>query len=353
MEMIPEKLKPLTAFIRRAEELDKDTANPDAQIIAYFCRKYAMEKGMKMKLNTPEINTFLFNLMDNLEKSKQTLNVSDEAGAVTCENYAHSVFSKYDEEDRAGNATKMTAKGFYTASTFFDILEQFGELDSEVQEKRKYAQWKATDILNAIKSGVKPTPGALGEDTLSTIAPALATVSPPPTTTTTTVSATNTETYHNIPAAPTAAPIIPLSSIPIAPYTMPPSATATSASHVTNSSNITTGNIHNTPSSRPITVSGIPVGNSAPISKPSLSTLDARVKDAMEYTSFALTALKVSKPTRMISCFPFLLLSFLWLLLFLVVILFLCLFFSLHGNPLFLIMLVNYSCYPLFLFNTH
>ena len=285
MEIIPEKLKPLTAFIRRAEELDKDTANPDAQIIAYFCRKYAMEKGIKMKLNAPEINTFLFSLMDNLEKSKQTLIVSEETGAVTCENYAHSVFSKYDEEDRAGNATKMTAKGFYTASTFFDILEQFGELDAEVQEKRRYAQWKATDILNAIKSGVKPTPGALGEDSSSSIMPPIVATASPSLGSTTTVPVTmsNSEMYHNIPAAPTAAPVIPLSSIPIAPYTMPPSA----------NSNTTAGNIQHTSSSRPVTVTGIPVGNSIPLNKPSLSTLDARVKDAMEYTSFALTALKV------------------------------------------------------------
>ena len=295
MEIIPEKLKALTAFIRRAEELDKDTANPDAQVIAYFCRKYAMEKGMKMKLNAPEINAFLFNLMDNLEKSKQTLNVSDGAGAITCENYAHSIFSKYDEEDRAGNATKMTAKGFYTASTFFDILEQFGELDSEVQEKRKYAQWKATDILNAIKSGVKPTPGASGEDSYSTIAPVLASAPSLGTTTATTIPLTisnDSEMYHNIPAAPTAAPVIPISSIPIAPYTMPPTATAASTYHVTNS-NTTAGSIHTTPSSHPVKVTGIPVGSSVPISKPSLSSLDARVKDAMEYTSFALTALKV------------------------------------------------------------
>jgi hypothetical protein len=30
-------------------------------------------------------------------------------------------------------------------------------------EKKKYAKWKAADILNAINSGLRPTPGGYGE----------------------------------------------------------------------------------------------------------------------------------------------------------------------------------------------
>jgi hypothetical protein len=30
-------------------------------------------------------------------------------------------------------------------------------------EKKKYSKWKATDILNALKEGRKPTVGGLGE----------------------------------------------------------------------------------------------------------------------------------------------------------------------------------------------
>lgn len=152
--VIPAPLKPLTAFIRRAEELEKDHLNPDSFIIAYYCRAYAMEKGIKMKLSSPEINAFLMNMMDALELTKKSIVVNDDSGSATCENYAYDIFSMADNEDRSGVATKDTAKQFYSASTFFDILEQFGELDSECQEKRKYAKWKAADILNAIKQGI-------------------------------------------------------------------------------------------------------------------------------------------------------------------------------------------------------
>jgi vacuolar protein sorting-associated protein VTA1 len=122
-----------------------------------------MDKGIKMKLNSPEVNTFLITLMDSLELSKKSLQISSGTGASICENYALSVFDKADDEDRAGMANKLTAKTFYTASTFFDILEQFDELDPELVEKRKYSKWKAADILNAIKQGLQPTIGAPGE----------------------------------------------------------------------------------------------------------------------------------------------------------------------------------------------
>ena len=135
--VIPVALKALTAYIRRAEELDRDVVNPDAPVIAYFCRKYAMEKGISTRQgqSSPEINGFLLGLMDTLEEDKRALGASalDDTGAITCENYAHSIFAKADEEDRAGTATGETAKGFYKASAFFDILEQFGDMDPETQ----------------------------------------------------------------------------------------------------------------------------------------------------------------------------------------------------------------------------
>nr|GEZ03288.1 protein homolog of mammalian LYST-interacting protein 5 [Tanacetum cinerariifolium] len=65
------------------------------------------------------------------------------------------------EEDRVvvGN---NTAKTFYAASIFFEILFQFGEVQPDLQEKQKYAVWKATDIRKAIKEGRKPVPGPPG-----------------------------------------------------------------------------------------------------------------------------------------------------------------------------------------------
>lgn len=43
-----------------------------------------------------------------------------------------------------------------------DVCEQF-DLSEEMNEKRKYAKWKAAYIHNCLKTGDKPIPGAPGE----------------------------------------------------------------------------------------------------------------------------------------------------------------------------------------------
>lgn len=190
---IPPSLKLITSAIRRAEELDKDS-NPEAKIVAYYCRYYAVSKGSKL-CSVPAVpaeTKFLIDEMGKLEKFKaSTPDLNQELGASVCKSYAMNVFQKADDEDRMGMADKGTAKLFYAAGTFFDIMEQFGELPSEVcieqsalndlqcytypfrqllltnahqiVEKRKYAKWKATEILNAIKNGERPVPGGYGE----------------------------------------------------------------------------------------------------------------------------------------------------------------------------------------------
>ena len=87
-----------------------------------------------------------------------------------CRKMADRVFDKADGEDRSGLADKGTAKTFYAAGTFYEILQQFyeGKKDEdeskekieEEEQKRLYCKWKATEILNAIKEGREPVPGA-------------------------------------------------------------------------------------------------------------------------------------------------------------------------------------------------
>lgn len=138
-------------------KLDQEVNDPDSSLIAYYCRSYAVDKGIKLRIDDPAVNTFLFSLMDTLESSKKSLPTNDSgAAAVTCENYAYNIFSKADDEYRSGESTKDTARQFYAASTFYDILEQFGPLDEEVLEKRKYSKWKAADIMKAVSSGQRP-----------------------------------------------------------------------------------------------------------------------------------------------------------------------------------------------------
>lgn len=138
--------------------MDNEKQDPEAKVVAYYCRTYAVEKGIKLQIDDPACNNFLFGVMDNLELAKKSFGDNNkDAGAITCENFAYNIFSKADEEYRSGNSTKDTARKFYAASSYYDILEQFGPLDDEVLEKRKYSKWKAADILKAIQAGQRPT----------------------------------------------------------------------------------------------------------------------------------------------------------------------------------------------------
>lgn len=50
-------------------------------------------------------------------------------------------------------------KSFYTAGMLMDVLMVFGELSEDIENKRKYAKWKAAYIHNCLKSGETPVPG--------------------------------------------------------------------------------------------------------------------------------------------------------------------------------------------------
>ncbi|CAM9939630.1 unnamed protein product, partial [Ectocarpus sp. 13 AM-2016] len=54
---------------------------------------------------------------------------------------------------------------------FFDVLRQFGAPDEEMDRRRIYCKWKASQILKALKEGKIPTPGGAGEDVRSVDTP--------------------------------------------------------------------------------------------------------------------------------------------------------------------------------------
>ena len=72
------------------------------------------------------------------------------------EAFALQVFAAADNEDRSGHATQQTAHQFYAAYVFMDVCRQWGELASDLEQKIKYAMWKAADINKAIKEGRPP-----------------------------------------------------------------------------------------------------------------------------------------------------------------------------------------------------
>ena len=101
--------------------------------------------------------------MNTLESKKEKLGdlTREEQEQVLCQ-FAEDVFAKADAEDRAGKASKATAKTFYAASIFFDALSQFGERGEEVEEKCRYSKFKAADIIKCLKAGMRPEPGPPG-----------------------------------------------------------------------------------------------------------------------------------------------------------------------------------------------
>ncbi|CAN0061383.1 unnamed protein product, partial [Phaeothamnion confervicola] len=147
--VIPPVFKKLTSYIRRAEELDRDTTRGECRLVAYYCRTFAMEQGIKMADQSPAGKQFLLQLMDQLENEKKAISgFTEEEGKMVVTSFANDVFSRADDEDRAGLADKGTASSFFAAATFYDILEQFpGGIPEETVQKRKYARWKTAQIL--------------------------------------------------------------------------------------------------------------------------------------------------------------------------------------------------------------
>ncbi|XP_073672828.1 vacuolar protein sorting-associated protein VTA1 homolog [Garra rufa] len=159
---LPPQLKAIQHHLRTAQEHEKREP-----VVAYYCRLYAMQTGMKLDSKTPECRKFLVKLMDQLEMMKKELSDNESitqeiVGNAHIENYALKMFLYADNEDRSGRFHKNMIKSFYTSSLLYDVLSVFGELSDENVQHRKYAKWKAAYIHNCLKNGETPQPGPIG-----------------------------------------------------------------------------------------------------------------------------------------------------------------------------------------------
>jgi vacuolar protein sorting-associated protein VTA1 len=169
---LPPTLKSLKRFFKRAEELDRAAASGATKpaVIAYFCRSYALQLGLKLHQNLSGDEAkvamdYLLSIMTDVEAAKAKLPKYDgDKAKEFCTQFALSVFKRADDEDRAGMADKNTARTFYAASTFLDMLLQFGPLDESIKQLPLYAKFKSNDIVKALKEGRTPTPGPPGGD---------------------------------------------------------------------------------------------------------------------------------------------------------------------------------------------
>jgi len=158
----PPSYKSLTPFIKRAEELDSDASHPESRLVAFYCRRRALELGMEIhdKQKDTEGQKSLGQLLKKLEDEKKVIpRFSPEEGKKITTDFAMQIFDQADAEDQAGVATKSTAQAFYAAGVIMDVLQTFGPIDPEIENRRKYAKWRATEIVKAIKEGRMPAPG--------------------------------------------------------------------------------------------------------------------------------------------------------------------------------------------------
>lgn len=137
-------------FVQRAAEIEKHDP-----LMAYYCRLHALSEACAGGGAPPAGAAAL---LERLERDKASAGLGgDDAGHVR--RFAEGIFERADRADRADRATGATAKAFYAASVFLDVLREFGELDGETAAKQRYAAFKAADINAAIKRGEKPRPG--------------------------------------------------------------------------------------------------------------------------------------------------------------------------------------------------
>jgi len=169
---IPPELKKITPYIRRAEELDRDKGNPESRLVSYYCRQYAVHTGIALA-TSPIGKGCLGELLGNLESEKEVMDsFTRDESKFLCQKFAEKIFDKADQDDRSGKADRNTARTFYAAASFLEILQQFyqdNDDSEEVAEHKKksvYCKWKATEILKAMKEGRTPTPGGYGEENI-------------------------------------------------------------------------------------------------------------------------------------------------------------------------------------------
>ena len=151
-------VKALQPFLQRAEELKG--ADPK---VAYYCRVFAMEEGLKVSGKSGELVSLLGSLMETLERTKPDAGlVSPEEDSAYCENFALRIFAKADALDRSGGSARTaakTAKMLYVASVFFEILNQFpGAVDEDTLAKQRYAAWRAGELSACAREGKAPPP---------------------------------------------------------------------------------------------------------------------------------------------------------------------------------------------------
>ncbi|KAF9435854.1 hypothetical protein BGZ76_005377 [Entomortierella beljakovae] len=155
---VPEGLKSIAPYLQRASQLQEREP-----IVAYYSNYYAAKLAIPKAGQDNSNRMFVVELLDSLEKQRKQIGdneaiSNDLVGYAYIENFALKIFTKADDEDRAGQGSQKTAKNFVAAANFLELLKVFGDIDSDVEEKIKYSKWRAAEIVKAIRDGRQPAP---------------------------------------------------------------------------------------------------------------------------------------------------------------------------------------------------
>ncbi|KAL2161738.1 hypothetical protein VTH06DRAFT_8300 [Thermothelomyces fergusii] len=132
-------------------------------IMAYWCEYWAVNQILAKQLHTADesILNYTTKLIDKLEQTKaeyanEDAITDDAAGQAYVEQFAQETLDRAERVVKAGRVTQQTATTFDAAATFFHVVNIWGPVDQETQQKIKYAKWNAARIIKAIKEGKDP-----------------------------------------------------------------------------------------------------------------------------------------------------------------------------------------------------
>jgi len=177
-------IKEIRPFISRADEF----INIDPKT-SYYCRLHSVNVGVeasKKFRRTQELTDVLTEQLECLEQMKTNNDefkesLDSHSDALHVEKFAYTLFAKADAQDRKYKIrTKKIAKLYYVSANVFDVLrsmmmtsndDEEGEamISPEIEEKQRYALWRAGEISKAIRLGApcEDPPETTGKTTTS------------------------------------------------------------------------------------------------------------------------------------------------------------------------------------------
>lgn len=173
---LEEQKKVLLPILQRATEIEAMEPR-----VAYYCRLYALKRALELPNPAEPIQGLVKALFDQCEKDKPKVSPNEAADREYVKNFALTVFGRADKLDRARRADINTAKCYYAAAIFLQVLEQFlgkGEelelVEPEAVEKARYALWRAAELRKAVREGRAPVPPPEPADMAAAVAGAAA-----------------------------------------------------------------------------------------------------------------------------------------------------------------------------------